>query len=114
MHNFGAGDVVEIRRANGKTFMVPMRPEAVSGWDGEALTGFARRILALNEEAVRHFRSPPIEGVVRIGAPDDFGTRRLPAILARFAQTHSAVQVDVTMESSKRLLCYSQTKTLVM
>lgn len=72
--------------------------------DGEALTGFARRILALNEEAVRHFRSPPIEGVVRIGAPDDFGTRRLPAILARFAQTHSAVQVDVTMEASKRLL----------
>ena len=38
VHNFGAGDVVEIRRANGKTFMVPMRPEAVSGWDGEALT----------------------------------------------------------------------------
>lgn len=71
--------------------------------DGEALRGYARRILKLNEEAVRHFRSPPIEGVVRIGTPDDFGTRRLPSLLARFAQTHPAVQVNVTMEASKRL-----------
>lgn len=36
--NFGAGDVVEIERPGGKRFMVPMRPEAVPGWDGETLT----------------------------------------------------------------------------
>jgi len=71
--------------------------------DGEALWGYARRILKLNEEAVRHFRAPSIEGLVRFGAPDDFGTRNLPRILARFAQSHPAVQVNVTMESSKRL-----------
>lgn len=71
--------------------------------DGEALSAYARRILKLNEEAVRHFRAPPIEGVVRIGSPDDFGTRRLPAILARFAQTHPGVEVEVIMEASKRL-----------
>ena len=71
--------------------------------DGEALSAYARRILKLNAEAVRHFRSPPIEGVIRIGSPDDFGTRRLPAILARFAQTHPGVQVDVFMEATVRL-----------
>ncbi|WP_338244395.1 ribosome maturation factor RimM [Aurantiacibacter hainanensis] len=38
VENFGAGDVIEIRRANGKTFMVPMRVEAVPGWDAETLT----------------------------------------------------------------------------
>jgi 16S rRNA processing protein RimM len=32
VENYGAGDVLEIRRANGKTFMVPMRPEAVPEW----------------------------------------------------------------------------------
>ena len=36
--NFGAGDVIEIERADGKRFMVPMRPEAVPGWDGDTLT----------------------------------------------------------------------------
>lgn len=35
--NFGAGDVLEIERENGKRFMVPMRAEAVPEWDGERL-----------------------------------------------------------------------------
>jgi 16S rRNA processing protein RimM len=37
VENFGAGDVLEIERADGKRFMVPMRPEAVPEWDGERL-----------------------------------------------------------------------------
>lgn len=36
VENYGAGDVLEIRRENGKTFMVPMRPEAVPEW-GETI-----------------------------------------------------------------------------
>ncbi len=32
IENFGAGDVIEIERPNGKRFMVPMKPEAVSEW----------------------------------------------------------------------------------
>ncbi|MDP1026048.1 ribosome maturation factor RimM [Sphingomonas sp. KR1UV-12] len=35
--NFGAGDVIEIERATGKRFMVPMRPEAVPEWNAERL-----------------------------------------------------------------------------
>jgi 16S rRNA processing protein RimM len=35
--NFGAGDVIEIERPNGATFMVPMRVEAVPDWDDERL-----------------------------------------------------------------------------
>lgn len=33
VENFGAGDVIEVERANGKRFMVPMRPDAVPEWD---------------------------------------------------------------------------------
>ena len=33
--NFGAGDVLEIRRPDGKRFMVPMRLESVPEWDGD-------------------------------------------------------------------------------
>ena len=32
VENFGAGDILEIERPNGKRFMVPMRPEAVPEW----------------------------------------------------------------------------------
>jgi len=31
--NYGAGDVLEIERPDGKRFMVPMKPEAVPEWD---------------------------------------------------------------------------------
>lgn len=72
--------------------------------EGEALTGYARRLLKLNEEAVRHFRAPAIEGVVRFGSPGDFGTRFLPAILARFARSHPAVDVDVVIDGSPQLV----------
>lgn len=35
--DFGAGDVLEIERADGKRFMVPMRVEAVPEWSGDRL-----------------------------------------------------------------------------
>ncbi len=38
VENFGAGDVIEIERPDGKRFMVPMRPEAVPAWDDATLT----------------------------------------------------------------------------
>ena len=38
VENYGAGDVLEIERADGKRFMVPMRAEAVPDWSEERLT----------------------------------------------------------------------------
>lgn len=35
--NYGAGDVLEIERPDGKRFMVPMRPEAVPEWDNDRM-----------------------------------------------------------------------------
>ena len=72
--------------------------------DGEALLGYARRMLAVNEEAMARFRSPAVEGRVAFGAPDDYGTRWLPAILARFACRCPAVEVDATLAGSAKVL----------
>lgn len=37
VENFGAGDVIEIERSDGRRFMVPMREEAVADWNEERL-----------------------------------------------------------------------------
>lgn len=37
IENFGAGDVIEIERPDGKRFMVPMKVEAVPDWNAERL-----------------------------------------------------------------------------
>jgi DNA-binding transcriptional LysR family regulator len=72
--------------------------------DGEALVGYGRRILKLSEEALGHFRAPQVAGTVRLGTPDDFATRFVPEILARFAVSYPNVEVDVTCLSSKDLI----------
>lgn len=72
--------------------------------EGEVLLSFGRRLLKLNEEAVAQFLAPSLEGRVRFGTPDDVGTRLLPGVLAQFARSHPAVQVDVVVGGSKDIL----------
>jgi len=71
--------------------------------DGEILIGYARRLLAINREAVSKFVLPDIQGVVRLGSPDDYGERVLPDVLRRFAQSHPSVAVDVVIDQSGNL-----------
>ncbi|MGU3398125.1 LysR family transcriptional regulator [Brucellaceae bacterium D45D] len=71
--------------------------------DGEILLGFARRLLALNREAVSKFVAPTVTGVVRLGSPDDVGECVLPLVLKRFAETHPGVTVDVVIDQSVNL-----------
>ena len=71
--------------------------------DGEMLLGYARRMLAINREAVSKFIIPDITGVVRLGSPDDFGERVLPHVLKRFAETHPSIAVDVIIDQSVNL-----------
>lgn len=63
--------------------------------DGERLIEFARRLVAVNDEAVSAFTKPELTGTVRFATPDDYADRILPEILARFARTHPQVTVDV-------------------
>jgi DNA-binding transcriptional LysR family regulator len=71
--------------------------------DGEILLGYARRMLAINREAVSKFIVPDIVGLVRLGSPDDYGERVLPYVLKRFAQSHPSIAVDVVIDDSGNL-----------
>jgi DNA-binding transcriptional LysR family regulator len=63
----------------------------------------ARTLLALNDEILGNFRAPPMVGTVRLGTPDDYALNWLPAILARFAETHPAVELEVVCLNSDAL-----------
>jgi DNA-binding transcriptional LysR family regulator len=62
---------------------------------GEGLLGYARRILALNDEAVARLREHKVEGVVRLGVMDDYGTAILPPLLAGFMAGYPLIQVQM-------------------
>lgn len=72
--------------------------------DGAFLLEHARRMLALNRDAVARFVQPDVEGVVRMGAPDDVAERFLPKMLCRFADSHPGVTVNVTVDSTDRMI----------
>ena len=72
--------------------------------EGEALLGFARRMLNLNEQALSQFYHPELTGRVRLGTSDDVGTRILPAVLSSFARAYPGVQVDVVVGRSVDML----------
>ena len=68
--------------------------------DGEFLLEHARRMLAMNRDAVARFVQPDVQGVVRLGAPDDVSERFLPGMLRNFADSHPGVTINVRVEST--------------
>ena len=72
--------------------------------DGEALLSDARRMIALDRQIMERFHAPECCGQVRFGAPDDYGTRWLPAILTRFARRLPGVEVSVEVGPSSAMI----------
>lgn len=50
--------------------------------EGETLIAYARRMLALNDEAVQRMIAPPVSGTLRLGVADHFVPRNLAPLLA--------------------------------
>jgi DNA-binding transcriptional LysR family regulator len=71
--------------------------------DGEALTGFARAILAANEEAVGYFTGSGLSGRLRFGVTDDLALTPLPKILRDFRQVYPRVDLELTVDQSSTL-----------
>lgn len=71
--------------------------------EGETLLAYARRMLALNDEAVRRMIAPPVEGRLRLGVADHFIPRNLAPVLARFAQIYPQVRLEVEVGRSHDL-----------
>lgn len=62
---------------------------------GEILVAYARRMVALNDEAARALGACTTAATVSIGLPQDFFDDVMPATLTRFRQRQQDVHVDV-------------------
>ncbi|TLS41093.1 LysR family transcriptional regulator [Streptomyces montanus] len=71
--------------------------------DGEAMLGFARRILEAHEQAAAFFTGTRLRGRLRFGASEDFVLTRLPEILEGFRYDHPEVDLELTVELSGTL-----------
>lgn len=71
---------------------------------GETLIGYARRMLALQDEAQALLVRREANELIRLGIPEDFAGRHLPRVLAAFARAHADIRLDVRCDLATNLL----------
>lgn len=70
---------------------------------GDLLLGYARRIVALNDEALSAARGRAMDGTVRVGFPQDLAERWLPAVLGSFHRAHPRIHVEAQVGRGRDL-----------
>lgn len=65
---------------------------------GKVLLDYARRLLALNHEAMEKLRPGIVSGSVRISATNLYATTVLPPLFAEFSDRHPAVHIDLQLD----------------
>lgn len=71
--------------------------------EGERLLSYARRILALADEARDAVARPTGGGIVRLGIPEDFAAHGLTEMLSEFAGSRPDLRLDVRCDLSINL-----------
>lgn len=71
---------------------------------GEILISYARRLLALNDEAQRAIKGELLQGEVRLGMQEDFGESIMPEILGKFSQQHPGLRLSAQVDRNQALL----------
>jgi len=87
----------------GQTLFVSQGRERVLSHQGQQLVGYARRILALQQEALRVMDRSSQQAPLRLGCPDDYATTLLPALLALIREDHHDLLVEVITAPSMQL-----------
>lgn len=71
--------------------------------NGDAMAGFARNILAAQDDAARYFSGAAMRGRLRFGTADDLAYTRLPTILRDFRQLYPQINLELTVSQSDQL-----------
>ena len=72
--------------------------------NGEAMLGFARSILAAQDEAMSYFTGSAMRGRLRFGSADDLALTELPQILREFRRVHPQIDLSLTVGQSAALV----------
>jgi len=96
--------VRKLEEIAGQTLLQRSPQEVLLTRAGEDFLGYARRIVALHDEALDVVRAQSVSGRVRLAVMDDYATIVLPETLARFARSHPEVELEVTTGFTRDLL----------
>jgi DNA-binding transcriptional LysR family regulator len=96
--------VARLEQSIGRRLFVRDTHSVTPTADGDALLAHAEIILQAHDRARRHFAAAELRGRVRFGTSEDFVTSRLPALLRDFTRRHPAVDLELVVALSGRLV----------
>lgn len=96
--------IARLEQDIGRRLFVRDTHSVVPTADGDAMLTHAEIILEAHERARRHFAGAALHGRVRFGTSEDFVSSRLPTLLRDFTQRHPAVDLELVVALSGRLL----------
>jgi DNA-binding transcriptional LysR family regulator len=87
--------IKRLEESVGRPLLVRDGKRATPTEEGERLLTYARRILALAQEARDVVARPVVDGVVRLGLPEDFAAYRLVELLSDYVRGRPSLRLDV-------------------
>lgn len=84
----------------GHTLLLRSKSGVVLTPQGQRLMGWARQLLALNDEAYRDLKGVPLAGQLRVGVTDYFRPSELTLLLARIQARYPRVSLQVSVLKS--------------
>jgi len=70
---------------------------------GELLLGYARRLLALNEEAISALTETRLQGHLRLGSAQEIADGGLADMLGHFSRLHPGIKFEVLVDANLKL-----------
>jgi DNA-binding transcriptional LysR family regulator len=92
-----SGHVRKLEIVVGRTLLLRDTRTVALTADGDAMAGFAREILAAQEQAVGYFTGSGLRGRLRFGVTDDLALTPLPRILRQFRQLYPRIDLELTV-----------------
>ncbi len=89
-----------LENAAGRSLVVRDTREVRLTDNGDAMLGFARSILAAQDQAVSYFTGSAMRGRLRFGSADDLALTQLPQILRDFRQLYPHINLELTVNQS--------------
>ncbi|QGY05952.1 LysR family transcriptional regulator [Methylobacterium mesophilicum SR1.6/6] len=98
-----SGHIARLEQALGRPVLARDTHRVALTLDGQALIGFARDVVQAQDRLCAFFSPGGLRGRIRLGVSEDYTLSALARVLARFADRHDAVDLQITVGLSRSL-----------
>lgn len=98
-----SGHIARLEQALDRSLLMRDTHRVAPTPDGQAMIGFAREVVEAHDRLRAFFSPGGLRGRIRLGVSEDYTLSALAQVLARFAERHPSVDLQLTVGLSRTL-----------